>query len=468
MKKIFLAALVLTATLAWWFGDVPLVREQLARAGRAVGVEEGKAAAPAPSQYLTARVEEGELRRVITATGTLNAIVNVEVGSQLSGQVAELLVDFNDNVRKGQPLARLDQRSFKARVMEARAAIEVAQVTIVAATAKLERARIDALDAEAQRPVLKARSDNARVKLDSAKSELRRKEALRERSINAAVEVENSQTNVASAEAALREAQAIAAAQENKVEGAKADVQRVQSELDTAIASLPQKQALLEVAEIDLDRTTIRAPIDGVLVGRNVNEGQTLATTLEAKTLFIVAGDLNKMEIHAKVDEADIGKLRVGQEATFTVDAHPGRQFSANVRQVRKAPQVVQNVVTYTVVLSAANDENVLLPGMTALVRITVNRTGPVLKVPLAALRYVPKLAPAAAAEPGEVARGKPASIWIAGANGEPKAVVIGLGDDDASHAAVLSGALAPGDRVIVGETANAAPRQMFGIRIGL
>jgi HlyD family secretion protein len=317
------------------------------------------------------------------------------------------------------------------------------------------------------RPVLKARSDNARVKLDAAKSELRRKEALRERSINAAVEVEDSQTKVASAEAALREAEAIAAAQENKIEGAKADVQRVQSELDTAIASLPQKQALLEVAEIDLDRTTIRAPIDGVLVGRNVNEGQTLATTLEAKTLFIVAGDLHKMEMHAKVDEADIGKLRVGQEATFTVDAHPGRQFSATVRQVRKAPQVLQNVVTYTVVLSAANAENLLLPGMTALVRITVNRTGSVLKVPLAALRYVPKPGQRAA-EQGEVSRGKPASVWIAGADGDPKAVVIGLGEDDASHAAVLSGPLAPGDRVIVGESTNAAPRQMFGIRIGL
>ena len=212
---------------------------------------------------------------------------------------------------------------------EARAAIEMAQVTIAAAKARLERARIDALDAEAQVPVLRARSDNARVKLDSARSELRRKETLRERSIGTGVDVEDAQTKLGSAEAAFREAEAIAVAQDNKIEGAKADVQRVQSELDTAIATLPQKQALLEVAEIDLDRTMIRSPIDGVLVGRNVNEGQTLATTLEAKTLFIVAGDLHQMEIHAKVDEADIGKIRVGQEAVFTVDAYPGRQFSA-------------------------------------------------------------------------------------------------------------------------------------------
>jgi HlyD family secretion protein len=290
---------------------------------------------------------------------------------------------------------------------------------------------------------------------------------------------------VGSAAASLREAEAIAAAQENLVAGTKADLRRVTSELGSALASIPQKQALLDVAQIDLDRTTIRSPIDGVIVGRNVNEGQTLATTLEAKTLFIVAGDLHQMQIEAKVDEADIGKIKVGQEATFTVDSHPGRQFSGVVRQVRKAPQVVQNVVTYIVVLSAANPENLLLPGMTALVRITVNRTGPVLKVPLAALRYAPKPkegAGAAAAEQGKVgngvqpawagdlqfSRGRAASVWTLGADGEPRSVLVGLGDDDSSHAAVLSGPLSPGDRVILGEAATAAPRRLFGIRIGL
>src|SRR3954452_3080545 len=146
MKRRFLTALLLTAALAWWFGDVPLVRDQLARAGRQVSVQEGKAA-PVPAQYLTASVEEGELRRIVSTTGTLNAIVNVEVGSQLSGQVAELLVDFNDEVQKGQPLARLDERSFQAGVTEARAAMEVAHVAIEVAKAKLERARIDAEDA---------------------------------------------------------------------------------------------------------------------------------------------------------------------------------------------------------------------------------------------------------------------------------------------------------------------------------
>jgi HlyD family secretion protein len=467
MRTIFFAALLLTAALAWAFGDAPVLRDQLAWGRDQLGVTEGKAASP-PAQYLTAPVEQGELRRVVTATGTLNAIVNVEVGSQLSGQIAELLVDFNDEVKKGQPLARLDQKSFRARLAEAQAAIDLAEVSIAVARAKLERTQIDARDAEAQRAVLAARIDNARIKFDAVSTDLRRKEALRERQVGALADVEDVKAKVGSAAASLREAEAIAAAQENLVAGTQADVRRVQSELDSAIASVPQKRALLQVAEIDLDRTTIRSPIDGVVVGRNVNEGQTLATTLEAKTLFIVAGDLHQMEIHAKVDEADIGKIRVGQEAIFTVDAHPGREFAATVRQVRKAPQVQQNVVTYTVVLAAANPESLLLPGMTALARITVNRTGPVVKVPLAALRYSPKPEQRAAAEQGEVARGKPASVWIAGEKGEPKGVAVGLGDDDATHAAVVSGPLGPGDRVIVGEAANPNPRQLFGIRIGL
>jgi HlyD family secretion protein len=269
------------------------VRDAVALARAQLGIQQSSAA-PSPSQYITAPVEEGELRRIVTATGTLNAIINVEVGSQLSGQVAELLVDFNDEVKRGQPLARLDQRSFKAHVAEAQAAMELAEVSVEAARARLQRAEIDARDSEAQRAVLKARTDNAKVKLEAAQTELHRKQTLRDRQVGTAVEIEDAQTKVASAAASLREAEAIAAAQENLVAGTQADLRRVKSELESAVASIPQKQALLDVAQIDLDRTTIRSPIDGVIVGRNVNQGQTLATTLEAKTLFIVAATCTK------------------------------------------------------------------------------------------------------------------------------------------------------------------------------
>jgi HlyD family secretion protein len=401
-KKKIVAAGLLAAALLWWNHDSPA----------------------AVAQFVTAPVEEGELRRIVTATGTLDATLNVEVGSQLSGQIAELLVDFNDVVEKGQPLARLDQRTFLARVAEARATVEMAEAEIA---------------------VLGAPIENARVKLQAATNELKRKETLHDRQISPAVAVEDAQT---------------------KVSTAKADLQRAEAELASAVATLPQKKAELEIAEIDLDRATIRSPIDGVVVGRKVNEGQTLATTLEAKTLFIIAGDLRQMDIDAKLDEADIGKIQVGQDATFTVDAYPGRQFAARVRQVRKSAEAQQNVVTYTVVLSAGNPDSLLLPGMTAVTHITVSRSGPITQIPVAALRYRPKPGQAGAAPP-ETSRGRPASVWVLGSTGEPKAVSVGVGDDDASHAAILSGPLKPGDRVIVADAASPAPRGLFGLRVG-
>ena len=389
----------------------------------ALGVQSSESAA----RYITAAVEKGQIERVITTTGTLNAIVNVEVGSQLSGQIAELLIDFNDEVKKGQPLARLDQKSFRARVSEAQAALEIAQVSVTTARARLERSEIDARDSEAQRAVLRARTDNARLRLQAAQNELRRKETLFERQVGSTVDLEDAQNKLGSAAAALREAEAIQAAHENVVAGRNSDVVRVRSELEAALATVPQRQALLDIAKIELGRTTIVSPIDGVVVGRNVNSGQTLATTLEAKTLFIIAGDLHQMEIHARVDEADIGKLRAGQPAIFTVDAYPGRQFIAVVRQVRKAPQVQQNVVTYTVVLSAINRENLLLPGMTALVRVTVQRTETVLKVPTAALRFVPNDARSPPLQQAEVTQGKAATVWLANGN-EIRPIVLGIG----------------------------------------
>ena len=325
---------------------------------------------------------------------------------------------------------------------------------------------IDARDSEAQRAVLKARTDTARVSFEAASTTLERKEALQAKGVGAAAELEDARSKAALAAAALREAEALEAAHENKIAASQAEFRRAQSELETAVASVAQKEALLQVARIDLDRTTIRSPIDGVVVGRNVNHGQTLATTMEAKTLFIVAGDLQEMEIHAKVDEADIGKIQSGQEACSPSMRTRGASLGPSVRQLRKAPQVQQNVVTYTVVLTAANHDNLLLPGMTALVRITVEQTGPVLKFPLAALRFSPRNARPEPQRRGD--RGKPASLWVSGENGEPKAIVVGIGADDASQVAVVSGALRRGDRVIIGEVADHAPKRLFGIRIGL
>jgi HlyD family secretion protein len=453
--------------LFFWFQDDPLIRDQAAWVRKEIGIPKSEAAI-VHAQYITIPAEIGHVHRSITATGTLNSTVNVEVGSQLSGQITEVIVDFNDSVVKNQPLARLDQKSFQAKVDEAEATLSLAKVNINTSRAKVERAETDVRDSAAGRAVLKARADSARITLESAQNALRRKETLQTQGIGTAADLEDVRSRVALAAAALRETEALEAAHEHKIAASKADLRRSQSEFDAAVASVPQREALLHVANIDLDRTTIRSPIEGVVVGRNVNEGQTLATTMEAKTVFIIAGDLHEMEIHAKVDEADIGRIRAGQEAFFTVDAQPGRQFTASVRQLRKAPQVQQNVVTYTVVLTAANRDNLLLPGMTALVRITVNRTGPVLKVPLAALRFAPRSADRPPEPQSEVTTGTPASVWVLGENGKPKGLAVGIGEDDSSQAAVVSGALQPGDRVIIGEVAENAPNRLFGIRLGL
>lgn len=436
----------------------------------------GQAAAAAAPQFITAPVERGSVRKTVTTTGTLQALVTVEVGTQLSGQIVELYADFNDNVSKDQPLVQLDTKSFEARLGEAAAASAMAAANVEIQRARLERARVDLEDAEAQRAVLQARLDGARIALEAAQRALDRAETLKERGTNSAVQLEEALTARDRAAASLRESEAIAAAHEHGIEGARADLQRAEAELTNAAAAVPQKQAVERSAKIDLERTTIRSPIDGVVVGRNVSEGQTVAASLESPTLYTIAGNLEQMEIHARVDEADIGSIAVGQPAEFTVDAQPGQAFEAAVTGVRKAPQVMQNVVTYTVVLATENARNLLLPGMTATVRITVQEIGPVLKLPMAALRFSPssdqaKAAPAMktgrADRRVELEQGRPANVWRVRADGEIEPVPVGVGVDDGAHAAMLAGEFAEGDEVIVGEIVEAAPSRLFGIRFG-
>jgi HlyD family secretion protein len=433
-------------------------------------------AAAASPQFMTAPVERGSVHRTVTTTGTLQALVTVEVGTQLSGQIAGLFADFNDEVTKDQPLVQLDTRSFEARLAEAAAASAMAKANVDIHQARLERAKVDLRDSKAQRAVLQARHDNARLRHEAAQRAFERAETLKGRGTTSAVQFDEALSARDQAAASLREAEAIAAAHEHAIEGARVDLQRAEAELTNAQAAVPQKKAIERSAEIDLERTTIRSPIDGVVVGRNVSDGQTVAASLEAPTLFSIAGDLQQMEIHARVDEADIGSIAVGQRATFSVDARPGAAFEATVTGVRKAPQVMQNVVTYTVVLATENTRNLLLPGMTATVRITVEQAGPVLKLPMAALRFSPSEAHArtvAATNGGradridETANGRPATVWRLKADGSIEPLTIGIGVDDGAHAAIMAGGFAEGDEVIVGEVVDSEPAKLFGIRFG-
>ena len=334
--------------------------------------------------------------------------------------------------------------------------------------ARSERARIDTLDAEAQGAVLLARADNARAQLESASSAFERSKTLLQKGGASSSQFELAQAARELAAANLREAEAILAAHEHIVDGSKVDFIRSNADLEIAQASVPQRKAAERSIEIDLERTTIRSPIDGVVVGRKVNEGQTVAASLEAPVLFTIAGDLQRMEIYARVDESDIGKIRVGQKAQFSVDAYPTQRFAATVSGIRKAPEVTQNVVTYTVVLATTNPDNLLLPGMTATVNIVVAEAKDVLRIPMTAPRFVPaggegvgsSVAPAPAS-------GWPATVWLLGGAERPVPVNITLGEDDGAYAALLTGDLKEGDQLAVGEIEEAPQKQLFGIRLG-
>ena len=265
-----------------------------------------------PARYVTAPVKTEEVVRTIMATGTLVPALNIEVGSVLSGQVSKLLVDFNDKVRKGQVLAELDDRSYALAVDASRAGLEGARYEIKSYEARLKRAILDLWQTEHQLPVFQARIDAARIALETAERELKRKQWLQEREVAAIADVQNVQSRRDAAMSAYREAEANLANQTGLASAAKADVDRARAELANAQAAEVKLEALWQSASLDLERTKIRSPVDGIVVGRNITEAQTLATGLEAKTLFIIAGDLDSMEINARINESDIAGIKHG------------------------------------------------------------------------------------------------------------------------------------------------------------
>ena len=352
-------------------------------------------------QYRLSRIERGPIVSAVTASGTAQALVTVQVGSQLSGRIKELLVDFNDRVKKGQVIARLDIDHLTARLQQAEADHKAAVATLAMQTAQQEKARHDVALAKAQLQKVKAA-------LVEAKREVVRKSRLASRGIGPRADAEKAET-------ALRQAEADIAASEAQLAGAGASLKVTAAQVASAEATVAQRQASVRLVKVDLDRSEIRSPIDGVVVERSVDVGQTVAASLQAPTLFTIAQDLRQLEIHASVDEADVGRIAVGQSASFTVAAFPNRTFDGKVKQIRLAPKEEQNVVTYTVVISARNPDNLLLPGMTANIRIVSERRKAALKVPNAALRYRPPGA-GAGINPGALTgRGNFSAAKIAG-----------------------------------------------------
>ncbi|HSB48013.1 MAG TPA: efflux RND transporter periplasmic adaptor subunit [Burkholderiales bacterium] len=342
----------------------------------------------ASPDYRFGKVERGTVTAAISATGTVNPVTAVQIGSQVSGQIKEIYVDFNSEVKKGQVIARIDSESFALRVNQAMADLEAARATVLT-----QRANVAALQAEVSR---------AKVVEAEAQREFERNKTLHEKNFVSAASLDK-------AEFGFRAAQ-------EQVNTARAQLAVGESQVRNVEALVKQRESQLAQARVDLDRTTIRAPVDGVVVKKSVEPGQTVAASLQAPELFVIAQDLRRMQVDVSIDEAEVGRVREGQAATFTVDSFPGRTFRGTVGQVRKAALVVQNVVTYTAVIATSNPNLELFPGMTANVRIVVATRENVLKVPNAALRFRPagaaELRPAggyggmAGAIPAEEAKG--------------------------------------------------------------
>lgn len=300
------------------------------------------------SQIETSVIDKGDINRTVATSGSVRPLITVEVGSQVSGQIKEIYVDFNSEVSKDQLLAVIDPQSFESRVLQNRADYRVASSNVI---------------------VQQANIDRAKANLRRARLEYERAEPLSKKGTLSISELDAS----------------LAA-----FDSAKADLTMAEAQLENALAAKDQRQASLDSAEIDLERTRIRSPIDGVVIERAVDQGQTVAASLSSPTLFNIAQDLTEIQIEANVDEADIGNVNEGNDVTFSVDAFPDSNFSGQVKQVRLAPNETNNVVTYTVIITAKNPGRKLLPGMTAIVEIVTGKKENVLRISNDAVRFKP------------------------------------------------------------------------------
>ncbi len=412
--------------------------------------------------YRTSTVERGDIVATVKAAGTVNALVTVEVGSQISGQVKELYADFNTSVTQGQVIARIDPETYEAKVAQGEAELEIAKALVPVQRAQIEREAAELDSAKAAHEVGKAQTERATLAFGDAKREFDRKQLLVAQAVVSVSDWERTQSAHRSAEAQLMASRAQELSQAAAIRRAQAALQMAEAQLLNILAQVKQKETMLRQAQIDLGRTYIRAPVTGTVINRAVSAGQTVAASLQAPTLFTIAQDLTRMQVEASVVEADVSRFDIGQPVTFTVDAHPSHLFTGTVKQIRKAPQVVQNVVTYVVVIAADNPDQMLLPGMTANLQVMVAKREDVLKIPNTALRFRPsgqlldeeRAAPGARAEATGISSkeaGASGRVFVLGLEGQPVLIPLRVGITDGRMTEVTAGNLAEGQPVIIG-----------------
>jgi HlyD family secretion protein len=487
------------------------------------------------AQYLTAKVERGNLRNTVTATGTLQAVTTVQVGSQASGTISALFADFNSKVKKGQVIAQLDPSTTRAQVDQAKANLAQARASLVQARAGVANSRAGVSDAQAKTLAAKSTVQGETAGVSSAQANLavlkaqsddalaflKQQDYLLKSGVIAQRDYDMANTAYKAAlarydQAAAQVNQAVVSQQsaagagisqsQAQLQQSQAQVQSSQAQVQQAEAQVQQAQAALSLAEINLTHTTIQSPIDGIVVSRDVDVGQTVAASLSAPTLFTIANNLTEMQVIANIDQADIGLVETAKSVLFTVDAFPADNFNGKIQQIRINPVNTQNVVTYNVVIDVSNPEEKLKPGMTTNLIFTIDERNNVLKVPNAALRFRPQDASAisgsnsqgsrrgrqGAANAGGTAAGQspqgagPGStqgsaqdnnqsnfapptapvlagqtrvVWVLGADGKPQARRIKVGLTDGVSTEVVEGNLQEGELAITSETLSASSK---------
>ena len=422
-------------------------------------------------EWVTEEVDKGEVRQVISATGSLSALKTVEVGCQISGIIASMSVDFNDRVTAGQQIAQIDPSTHEAQVQQANANLAQARSSERNFIAQAQNLRASLSTAGSDREVVRANARKAQVALDDAKRNLKRITELHQRKLVSQADLDTAQTAVDSAAAGVDAAEAQVKASLSKEESVKAQIAAVAAQHEGALAQIEQMTAQVNVACINLERTRIFSPVDGVIISRNVDVGQTVAASLQAPTLFTIANDLRQMQINTAVDEADIGKVSEGQKVIFTVDAYRGREFVGKVGQVRLSPTVTSNVVTYSVMVNVENTDLALKPGMTASVEILVDRKENVMRIPARAQFFRPPDEYLTALPVASESNPDATKIWVLKhRQPEPREVVLGLTTNQISE--VVSGNLSVGDRVIfemkTGDAAFASKTSSTSLRSGM
>jgi HlyD family secretion protein len=346
--------------------------------------------APAEGSYRTAKTDRGEVVATVSATGTINPTTTVIVGSQLSGQVVEILADYNSEVEAGQVVARLKQDQILARLDAARADLAQMRAQKLVVEGQIEKVKAETEKAKAAQTDMEAQVTRNEALLADSDRIYKRQNDLRTRGFAADAAVDTARATRDAQEAALASARAQVNSAKAALLGLAADLRVAQANLAAVTAQIQQREAAVRQIEVDLSNSEIKSPVSGVVVQRNVELGQTVAASLQAPELFRIADDLSKMEISANIDETDIGRIKPGQKVTFTVNAFPGRTFDGVVKQVRLGSQNVQNVVIYTTIVSIENPRRELLPGMTANLRVETERRDDVVRIPNAALRWRP------------------------------------------------------------------------------